>query len=311
MYTRPLLSLIDGQCVLNQSFADDTQIYNSIAPSQIGSTVQDVENCISSVKVWMSHNKLKLNDDKPEVLLIQTKNSFKSCESPSSLRVGNEDIPFSTSARNLSYIISDNMSLNTHVMSVCRSAYCAIRQISSIRRFLTTDATKILVCAFVLSRLDYCNSLLSNAPKYIINKLQRVQNCAARLIVKARKRDHITPIFKSLHWLPIEARIEYKLCVLCHNYFSGLSPAYLSSLLNQYMPSRNLRSSSDSRILNFQSVRTKTHGERSFAFCAPERWNSLPYSIRYIQSSEAFKKALKSHLFLNHYSYIVSPKHDK
>ena len=161
-------------------------------------------------------------------------------------------------------------------MSVCRSAYCAIRQISSIRRFLTRDTTKTFVCAFVPSRLDYCNPLLSNAPKYIIDKLQRVQNCAARLILKARKRDHITPIFKSLHWLPIEARIEYKLCVLCHNYFSRLSPAYLSCLLNQYMHSRNLRSSSDSCRLNFHRVRTKMYGKRSFAFCAPERWNSLP-----------------------------------
>ena len=218
MYTRPLLSLIDSQCVLNQSFADDTQICNSIAPSQIGSTVQDVKNCISSVKVWMGHNKLKLNDDKTEVLLIQTKNSFKSCESPSSLRVGNEDIPFSASARYLGYIISDNMSLDTHVMSVCRSAYCAIRQISSIRRFLTTDATKILVCAFVLSRLDYCNSLLSNALKYIINKLQRVQNCAARLIVKARKCDHITPIFKSLHWRELSTNSVFFVTTIFRGY---------------------------------------------------------------------------------------------
>ena len=86
------------------------------------------------------------------------------------------------------------MSLDTHVGSVCRSAYCAIRQISSIRRFLTTDATKTLVCAFVPSQLEYFNSLSSNAPKYIIGELQRVQNCAARLIVKARKSDHIMPI---------------------------------------------------------------------------------------------------------------------
>ena len=132
MYTKALLSLIDRQCVSNQSFANDTQIYNPIAPSRIGSIVKNVENCISCVKVWMGQNKLKLNDDKTDVLLIQTKNQFKSCESASILHVGNEDIPFSASARNLGYIISDNMSLDTlayiisnnmlldtHVMSVC------------------------------------------------------------------------------------------------------------------------------------------------------------------------------------------------
>ena len=94
----------------------------------------------------MGQIKLKLNDDKTEVLLIQTKNSFKSCESPSILHVGNEDILISESAQNLGYNISNNMSLDTHAMSVCRSAYFAIRQISSICRFVTTDATKTLLC---------------------------------------------------------------------------------------------------------------------------------------------------------------------
>ena len=103
----------------NRSFADDTQVYNSIAPSQIGLIVQNVENCISCVKVWMGQNKLKLNDDKTEVLLIQTKNSFKFCESASILHVCNEDTPLSASARNLGYIISNNISLDTYVMSVC------------------------------------------------------------------------------------------------------------------------------------------------------------------------------------------------
>ena len=300
MYTRPLLSLIDTHSVLNQSFADDTQLYNDSSPSGIYSTVQRVQTCISDVKDWMNQNKLKLNDDKTEVLLIQTKSSFKSCDKPSVLHVGNVEVPFSTSARDLGYTISDTMSLDAHVTNVCRSAYFAIRQISTIRRFLTTDATKTLVCAFVLSRLDYCNSLLSNSPKYITDRLQKVQNSAARLVLKARKREHITPLLKSLHWLPVQARIEYKLCVICHNFFSSSTPEYLSDLLSVYTPSRNLRSSADARILSIPRVRTKTYGERAFAFCGPEQWNSLPSNIRHTKSTVAFKKILKTHLFLKY-----------
>ena len=301
MYSKPLLSLIEHHTVSNQSFADDTQLYDSSSPSEIHSVVQNVEDCISDVKVWMNQNQLKLNDDKTEALLIQSKSSFRSFDKPNIMHVGNVDVTFSHSARNLGYTISNTMSLDAHITNVCRSAYFAIRQIGSIRRFLTVEATKTLVCAFVLSRLDYCNSLLSNSPKYITDRLQRVQNSAARLIFRAKKRDHVTPLLKSLHWLPIQARIEYKLCVLCHNYFLGVSPSYISDLLSVYKPSRNLRSSADSRVLNIPRVRSKKYGERAFAFCGPEQWNSLPSGIRNIQSTDAFKKALKTHLFCKYH----------
>ena len=151
----------------------------------------------------MNCNKLKLNDDKTEALLLHAPRSFRNIDVPDSLWVGTAEVTFTASARNLGYIISDSMCLDTHITNVCRSAYLAIRQIGSIRHFLTVDATKKLVCAFVLSRLDYCNSLLSGCPKYIIDRLQRVQNSAARLVFKAKKRSHVTPLLRSLHWLPI------------------------------------------------------------------------------------------------------------
>ena len=301
MYTKPLLQSIDNTNIKNQSFADDTQLYRSGRPSDITDSITDLETCIQDVRKWMIDNKLKLNDDKTEALLFHTKKSLSQIPKPDSILVGNSDISFSTSARNLGYIISEDMSLDAHISHICRTAYFAIRQISSLRQYLTLQATKILVCAFVLSRLDYCNSLLSGCFQYHIEKLQKIQNAAARLVTRTRKRDHITPILHSLHWLPIRARIEYKLSVLCHNFFSGTCPLYLSDCLFIYSPSRNLRSSSDTRVLIKPSVRTKSFGERSFSFCAPTVWNSLPYHIRHIDSLQAFKRALKTHLFCRYY----------
>ena len=301
MYTKPLLQSIDNQNIKNQSFADDTQLYRSSKPSDVTESIKNIETCIQGVKGWMGENKLKLNDDKTEVLLFHSKKSFSRISKPDHLQVGSSNISFSPSARNLGFIISEDMSLDAHISHICRTAYIAIRQISSIRQYLTLHATKILVCAFVLSRLDYCNSLLSGCPQYYINKLQKVQNSAARLVTRTRKKDHITPILHSLHWLPVHARIEYKLSVLCHNYFSSSCPHYLSSCLSIYSPSRNLRSSSDTRILEKPSTRTKSFGERSFSFCAPSVWNALPQNIRYIESLPAFKRALKTHLFGKYY----------
>ena len=297
MYTKPLSSLITCHSIQNQSFADDTQLEKSSPPVEIHSSVARIETCITDVRSWMSGNKLKLNDDKTEALLFANKTAKFPDPKPLSVRVGSVDIPFSSSARNLGFIISEDMSVEKQVSKICQLCYMEIRRISSIRHYLNVEAAKRLMCAFVLSRLDYCNSLLSHCPLYLVQKLQKVQNSAARLTLKVSKREHVKPLLKQLHWLPVQARIEYKLCVLCYNYFSGSLPAYLSDLLSVYTPSRQLRSSCDTRKLRIPHVKTKSFGHRSFAFAAPAQWNSLPFEIRHKQTVSSFKTSLKTHLF--------------
>ena len=172
------------------------------------------------------------------------------------------------------------MRIDAHVQDICRNVYIDIRRISSIRHLLSIDATKTLLSAFVLPKLDYCNSLFNGSPMYMLEIHQKVQNSAARLIFQCRKQNHISPLLMSLHWLPINACIEYKLSVICHSFFLGLSPIYLSDLLLVYTPKQNLCSSSDNRILCIPKLRTKTFGHRSFSLSAPQ------YGILCPQSSD-------------------------
>jgi len=259
-----------------------------------------MQACITDVKTWMTQHKLKLNDDKTEALLIHSSRSFSpNTPKPSSILVCSSTVPFSSSACNLGFILS-NMTVDAHISHICKSAYAALRQISSMRQYLTLQATKTLVCSLVLSRLDYANSLLSDCPKQAIDRLQKVQNNAARLTLKLKKTDHITPALKQLHWLPIEARIKYKVCLHCHNFFTESSPAYISDILTVYTPSRSLRSSSDQHTLLTPRTRTKTFGDRAFSHAAPKHWNSLPYHIR-LKTTPAFKHALKTHLFTQYF----------
>ena len=154
--------------------------------------------------------------------------------------------------------------MEKHVTNVCRSAYVEIRRISNICHYLTTDATNTLVCAFVLSKLDYCNSLLSGCPNHLLNKLQKVHNSAARLVFKAWKQEHIKPLLQKLKWLPVHSRIQYKISTLCYNSFSETYPLHQSERLTVYYPSRQLRSILDTKTFRISLTKTKTFGAVSY-----------------------------------------------
>jgi len=152
--------------------------------------------------------------------------------------------------------------------------------------------------AFVTSRLDCCNSLLYGLPSSEISKLQHIQNSVARLVTSTKKYEHISPILRKLHWLPIQYRIDYKIALLTFKAIHGMTPTYISELITHYDPGYKLRSSSAVLLDPPPKIpKTVYYGERSFAEAAPEIWNQLPTSIRSITTLGQFKKNLKTHFF--------------
>ena len=129
-----------------------------------------------------------------------------------SLMVGDSEICVSItgSIRNLGAYFDSDLSMNAHVTKVCQAIHFHLRNIGKVRKYLDFDTTTILVHSLVTSRLDYCNSLLLGVPKQTLNRLQMVQNHAARLITLSKRRDHVQPILKSLHWLPIAESVIFK-----------------------------------------------------------------------------------------------------
>ncbi|XP_062585577.1 uncharacterized protein LOC134247212 [Saccostrea cucullata] len=134
----------------------------------------------------------------------------------------------------------------------------------------------------------------------VLNKLQRVQNTAARIITKTPRHDHITPVLKELHWLPICQRIDYKVLLYTYKALHGQCPQYTIDLLCVYRPARDLRSS-NSLTLVIPRTRTVTFGRRSFSHAAPRLWNALPESVRNAKTLNACKRQLKTHLFRSYY----------
>ena len=166
--------------------------------------------------------------------------------------------------------------------------------VSSVNLGLVQAAIR-LVHSLVISRLDYANALLFGITDVLIGKLQRVQNYAARLVVRCDRRDHITPILKKLHWLPVKQRVTYKIILLTFRALNGLAPIYIVDMLHRHRPTRALRSA-DNNDLQVPSTSSR-YGDRTFAASAPRLWNALPRELKIATSLISFKILLKTHLF--------------
>ncbi|XP_067220280.1 uncharacterized protein [Chanodichthys erythropterus] len=252
--------------------------------------------CLTAISAWMKDHHLQLNLAKTELLVIGANPTL---HHNLSVQLGSSTITPSRTARNLGVVMDAGLTFTDHVAATTRSCRFALYNIRKIRPFLSEHSTQILVQALVLSRLDYCNALLAGLPACTIKPLQLIQNAAARLVFNEPKRAHVTPLFISLHWLPVAARIQFKALMFAYRTTAGSAPLYLNSLLQTYAPSRNLRSASERRLVVPSHRGTKSLS-RTFSGTVPGWWNDLPRSIRAAESLAIFKKMLKTYLFRQH-----------
>ena len=299
-YITPVGNIIKKFSLDYHLYADDTQLYVSFAPggnSQLN-TMDRLYSCLQEIGEWSRTNLLKLNDHKTDVIVFGTKKKLPTLKD-FRITVGDTTRIPSSSVRNLGVVFDSSLSMTSHISTICRTAYMHLHNISHIRRYLTTDTTKALVRAFVTSRLDYGNALLIGLPRDQVNKLQRIQNMAARVITFTPRRDHITPVLKDLHWLPVKCLIEYKILLHVYRCLNGMAPLYLANLLKRQSPGRTR--SSEQHLLDIPRTKLASFGDRSFRVVGPRLWNALPIDIKCCGTLSAFRKALKTHIFKAYY----------
>ena len=175
-----------------------------------------------------------------------------------------------------------------------------IRNLYSIRKFVNKESILALVQSLIVSRVDYCNSLFVGLPNKILKRLQSVLNRAARLIYQLPPRVPTTTFMIDLHWLPIKARIEFKICLITFKVLKVRQPQYLFDLLIPLAAGAGteLRSMDDPfRLHEPRAVGERSFDDRSFSYVAPRLFNRLPAAIKQLNSVETFKKHLKTHIF--------------
>ena len=298
IYTLPVGEIACHYDINYHLYADDIQLYVSFdprTPGALNNALSKLQTCISNIRKWMVANKLKLNDSKTEFFVAASAHNLRNLPNVQ-LNVGSTLISPSETIRNLGVIFDHRMSMSHHISHICSTVTFYLRNIARIRRFIDQSACHNAVRSLVLSRIDYCNGLLSSIPSTQLYRVQRLQNWAARLVFQV-SRDHPSqPLLNSLHWLPLKQRIIFKLLLFVYKILNNQAPKYLDTCLNLYTPTRSLRSSSDPLRLTYSVTRTLA-GDRTFTVSASKYWNDLPLTVRQSSSVSTFRKALKTHLF--------------
>ena len=294
LYTRPLTAIAHKHEINVHLYADDTQLYISFPPHMSEQAMERLERCIEEIRQWMRGHYLKLNDSKTEFLIIGAPKDVEKV-SRRTVTVGDSKIAPSKSARNIGAYMDTALDMKEQIANTVRACYLQLRTISKIRKYLTVSSAEKLCHAFITSRIDNLNSLLYKIPDYLLEKLKLIQHNTARLILKLKKHDHITPALIELHWLPIPDRIRYKILLLVYKALHDEGPKYLAEMLIPYQPARALRSN-EKELLTERKLH-KSYGERAFAAAGPHLWNSLPLSISKSNSTAIFKSRLKTYLF--------------
>ena len=206
LYLLPLATILRYHNIGYHVYADDTQLYISFKNKDPSGLLARLNSCISDIRVWMIKNKLKINDSKTEFIIFRSP-QCKASISGVSVSVGDSNILPSPKVRDLGVIFDECITLDAHISNICRRAHFHLRNIGRIRMLLSFEASSQFIHALITTTLEYCNGILFNLPKHKIERLQRIQNQAARMLKRIHRRNHITPVLKDLNWLRIYGSI--------------------------------------------------------------------------------------------------------
>ena len=299
IYNRRLSEILRSMNIPHKLFADDSQGYHAIQCFE--EDVKVVVETVMKCKAWLQKRLQKLNEGKTKFMFIGKQcalDKLKTDNDVTIVEVNGENVDTETVLKNLGTWFDQHLSMKNQVLAVVKSTHYQLRNISYVRKYLNIDSLKMISTQQILSRLDYCNTLYAGLPKCLLKKLQVVMNKTAKMIVSADITARASPILIDLHWLPIIARIEYKICCLVHTAIHTGFPSYLRALLQPlyYHNAVGTRNSNDPWRLVEPRV-NGNYGSRSFKYIAPRKFNKLPRELRGTKDPVIFKKMLKTLLF--------------
>ena len=256
-FVSPISRIMESHGIRFQQYADDTQLYMEIR-SPVPSQMEALSQCVSALTFWFLDNGLQLNSTKSEAMILGSRQGLSRLEPVPSLDIGDGHVEVRDEIKILGVHLDPILSMNAQVKSLMKTSNFHIRALRHVRRGLTVEFAEMIALGLVTSRLDYCNSLLYGTSKANIGRLQRVQNDLARVVLQAAWNSSSKPLLKHSHWLPVQQRIIFKIALVTFNVRTFEQPSYLHSLMNNYIPSRYLRSEGQHLRIPFRKTAAPT-----------------------------------------------------
>jgi hypothetical protein len=295
IYTADIIQVFESHGFKVHLYADDSQLYIHLELVNVRAILQSTETCLHEVKQWSSSRRLLLNAGKTEFMIMDRSGKVQLTPDEFSICFGGATLKMMDVARSLGVMMDSRLTMKPFISRTSRSCFYQLRRIRQIRSCLSDSCAKTVTVALVLSRLDYCSSVLAGLPSTSLKPLTSALSTAARVVTGSSSRCHVTPLFRELHWLPVQARIQYKLCLMMYNITAPVYLAEMTTPCSSLQSRQSLRSASSGRYI-VPTTKLK-FGERSFAVAGPTAWNALPDAVRTETGRRPFKKALKTALF--------------
>ena len=280
------------QCYLSfdKHFSDD------MIKNEIRAFLQDLKH-------WMTCNFLKLNESKTQLIEILSNRNIES-RIISNVRIDDScSLPMPNDFVKILGVIFDNrLNIEKRINRVVCTCNANLRNLGRISSKLTKPLKVQLVHSLILSHIDYCNALFYNLPEYLLHKLTKTLYSAVRFIFGLRGsalRMNMLPYLKSLHFLPVKFHIEFKIALLTHKCLHSYASTYLKNSINSRSVSErySLRVNDNNWLLQTVTSLNFARSQSMFSCASPKVWNSLPLSLREIETSTLFKKRLKAYYF--------------
>lgn len=306
LYASTLGDSIQDDITLN-GFADDHTLQCQFQPGTVHEdrAIVSLQETLININEWMNLNRLKMNPDKTEYILFGSRQQLCKITSNGIIAV-DKFVARSECIKYLGALLDMTLSFEEHVNHKCKIASWNLQKLRKLRPYMDSETCKRIVQSLVISHLDYANCLLVNITKKQLNKLQRVQNRAAKMVLNRSKFESATRARFDLHWLPIPERIEFKILMIVYKCVNGMGPDYLMKLfVKDEQKYKTRRSGIDNCNLQLPFTKRKTFADRAISVAGPKMWNKLPLAIRKNVTVEGFKKDLKTYLFKRAYSDLI------
>ena len=294
------LPAVPNLCSL-KSYVDDSQLYLSFPVQETAMAVEHLSEDLQRIAAWCCTHSLLINPDKTKLLLLGTPQMLARVPEGFGVTLLGKEILPSRSAKDLGVIVDSRLSFDEHVTDVVSKCTGSLCQINRVKHLFDRSTLITIINSLVFSKIFYCSSMWSSTTKKNIARLQKVQNFAARIVTGTRKYEHITPMLKELHWLPVAKQLEVRDILMAFKCIKGLAPPSLCNKFStrRQMHTRNTRNKDKLHVPSFRSAT----GQRSFSYRAVQLWNDLPESLANIESFNVFKNAIKGRAldeFLSH-----------